>query len=85
MAIEVKKSCMLGAEAQFIPKEDKEPVILRLVFGNKPDDADADDSVRMKGDITIRVGSRGIISVFADRMDRIKPDFRVYGQKKENK
>ena len=85
MAMEVKKSCMLGAEAQFIPKEDKEPVILRLVFGNKPDDADAEDSVRTQGDVTIRVGRKGLISIFADRMDRNKPDIRVYGHKKEKK
>jgi len=80
-----EKKCIVKAKASFLPKNRKEPLILGIIFGEKPDDADAEDSVRMKGDITIRVGSRGIISVFADRMDKIKPDFRVYGQKKENK
>lgn len=80
-----KKSCMMGAKALFLPKEDKEPIVFSLIFGEKPESEDGENSVRMKGDITIRVGSRGIISIFADRLDRIKPDIRVYENKKEKK
>ena len=78
-----EKKCIVKAKASFLPKDKKEPLILGIVFGEKPDDADAEDSVRTQGDVTIRVGRRGLISIFADRMDRNKPDIRVYGQKKE--
>ena len=80
-----EKKCIVKAKASFLPKNRKEPLILGIVFGEKPDDADAEDSVRMKGDMTIRIGRKGLISIFADRMDRNKPDIRVYGQKKEKK
>ena len=79
-----EKKCIVKAKASFLPKN-KEPLILGIVFGEKPDDADAEDSVRTQGDVTIRVGRRGLISIFADRMDRNKPDIRVYGHKKEKK
>ena len=78
-----EKKCIVRAKASFLPKNRKEPLILGIIFGEKPDDADAEDSVRMKGDMTIRIGRKGLISIFADRMDRNKPDIRVYGQKKE--
>ncbi|MBR5672345.1 MAG: hypothetical protein IKX02_02770 [Spirochaetales bacterium] len=80
-----EKKCIVKAKASFLPRDRKEPLILGIIFGEKPDDADAEDSVRMKGDMTIRIGRKGLISIFADRMDRNKPDIRVYGHKKEKK